>query len=579
MTDADDGRRSVPAGGTGPAEGGDIPVPRTEDEAQAHGNREQPGGSSLRAMAPTLSILCVGLFMVWLDTTIVNVALPDIQNDLDTRFSGLQWVVNVYTLTFACGMLVAGEVGDLFGRKRVFLTGMLGFTAASAACALAPNIGALLTARAVQGVSASVIMPTSLSLITGMGGTAKERAMAVGIWSGVGSLGLAGGPLLGGLLVTDAGWSGVFWINIPIGLAAVWFGHRNIVEPGGHERRSIDVVGLALFSAGVGALMLGLVQANDWDWDHPGVVASLAGAGLLLAAFAGWELRVRAPVLPPRLLRDRGFSLPNVAGMATFFGMAGVLLFLSVHLQSFMGLSAYQTGLRFLPLTAATAFAAPIAGAVTGRYGARIPLALGCAVSGAGFVWLSQVRLDDGYLVYVGPFVLIGFGTTLAVTPGTIAVLAAVMENRAGMGAGIVQTSRQIGGVLGVAILGTVAVQGFRDRLPDALAPLPVAPAQRKAIVDALSSGSRPDTAGLADDLRATILHMAGRALADSIHTAMTVAAICNFAAAVVVFAAMPRHRDGDPGGSDRGRTADDSAGGGTGDGALAAVRTEGGST
>ncbi|MFF7249393.1 MFS transporter [Embleya sp. NPDC008237] len=496
---------------------------------------------TLRAMAPVLCVLCMGLFMVWLDTTIVNVALPEIQKSLGTGFTGLQWVVNVYTLTFACLMLVAGDIGDVFGHKRVFLTGIVGFTLASALCALAPTIEVLLAARALQGASGAVIMPISLSLITTTSGTARVRAQAVGIWSGIGSLGLAGGPLVGGLLVTHFGWASVFWINVPIGALAALAARRVIVAHRPHTDRRIDVVGMLLFTAGVGALTLGLIQANDWGWTSSRVPAVLVLAALLLAGFVGWELRTRAPVLPLGLFRDRGFTVPNLAGMVTFFGMFGVLLFLSVYFQSFEELSAYETGLRFLPLTAATAVAAPVAAWVTSRFGPRLPLAAGCAVSALGLCALSQVRMDGGYLVYTGPFVLIGFGTTLAVTPGTIAVLAAVMDNRAGMGAGVVQTSRQIGGVLGIAILGTVVVQGFRDRLPDALAAVPLSPDSRARVVDALSSGSRPNLAGLPDQARTALLRPAGRALADSIQTAMAAAAVCNLVAAVVVLVVMKR--------------------------------------
>ncbi|MGA5133490.1 MFS transporter [Streptomyces olivoreticuli] len=503
----------------------------------------QPAGDTvtLRSMAPVLVILCTGLFMVWLDTTIVNVALPDIQESLGTTFTGLQWVVNAYTLTFACFMLVAGDLGDVFGHKRVFLAGILGFTAASALCATAPNIGVLLFARGLQGASGAVIMPISLSLITAQGGTPRVRAAAVGIWSGVGSLGLAGGPLIGGLLVTHFGWASVFWVNVPIGLLAALAARRCIAAPRGHAGRRIDTVGMLLFSAGVGSLTLGLIQANDWGWTSPATLAVLALSVALLAGFAGWELRTRAPVLPLGLFRDRSFTLPNLAGMVTFFGMFGVLLFLSVHFQSFEGLSAYDTGLRFLPLTAATAVAAPVAGWVTGRYGARLPLAAGCAISALGLIALTRVPMDDGYLEYTGPFVLIGFGTTLAVTPGTIAVLAAVMENRAGMGAGIVQTSRQIGGVLGVAVLGTVVIRHFRDRLPHALAQVMLPDGDRARIVEQLSSGGRPDVSGLSPGARAAILEPAGRALADSIQTAIGIAAVCNLVAAVLVLAAMPR--------------------------------------
>ncbi|MGW1073735.1 MFS transporter [Streptomyces sp. NPDC002537] len=502
-----------------------------------------PGGDAvtLRSMAPVLLVLCTGLLMVWIDTTIVNVALPDIQDSLGTTFTGLQWVVNVYTLTFACLMLVAGDIGDLFGHKRVFLAGIAGFTAASALCATAPNIGVLLAARGLQGASGAVIMPISLSLITARGGGPKVRAAAVGIWSGAGSLGLAGGPLIGGLLVTRFGWAGVFWVNVPIGILTALAGHRILTGHRGHAGRTVDTVGMLLFATGVGSLTLGLIQADDWGWTSPAVLTALALAAALLAAFAGWELRTRAPVLPPALFRDRGFTLPNLAGMVTFFGMFGVLLFLSVHLQSFERLSAYETGLRFLPLTAATAVAAPVAGWVTGRYGARLPLAAGCAVSALGLLALTRVPMDDGYLEYAGPFVLIGFGTTLAVTPGTIAVLGAVMANRAGMGAGAVQTSRQIGGVLGIAVLGTVVIRHFRDRLPGALAALPLPPAERARIADRLSSGGRPDVSGLSEAARTAILHPAGRALADSIQTAIGIAAVCNLAAALLVLVAMPR--------------------------------------
>lgn len=490
------------------------------------------------AVAPLLAVLCVGLFMVWLDATIVNVALPSLQASLHVGVTDLQWVIDIYTVMFACLLLLAGDIGDLFGRKRVFLIGVLAFTVASAVCASSSDIHMLLAARGLQGAAGSVVMPTSLSIITGTFSSARGRAQAVGIWSGTGSLGLAAGPIVGGLLVEHFGWTSVFWVNVPIGIAAVIVGAMVIPDVRLDRDRRLDLGGALLFTAAIGALTLGLIQANDWGWTSAGVVSTLVLAVVLVAAFVRWERRVAAPIIPTRLFSVPDFAMPNLAGLVTFFGVFGVLLFLSIFLQSFAGMSAIDTGLHFVPMTAAMAVTAPVAGAVTARYGARLPLALGCAVSAVGLMLLTGIQIDSGWSGYLWPLILIGMGTTLAVTPGTIAALATVISARAGMVSGVTQASRQVGGVLGVAVLGAVVIHVFRDRLATALAPLALPPTVHARVVSALTSGGVQGNR-LPEPLRTAVVHAAGGALADAIHLAMVIAAAANLVAAVGVLLLM----------------------------------------
>jgi EmrB/QacA subfamily drug resistance transporter len=500
------------------------------------------GTAGDRAGYAGLPVLCAGLFMVWLDITIVNVALPDIQADLNASVSDLEWVLSTYTLAFGCLMLIAGGAGDRYGRKPIFVAGIAVFTFASAACALSETVTQLHTARLLQGAAGAVVMPSSLSIIAAAFPDAGGRARAVGIWSGVGSLGLAGGPVIGGLLVTGFGWASIFWINVPIGVLTCLAGSRLLSNSRAATPARLDLVGLATFTAAIALLTYGLIESASSGWSSPRVIWTLVASVAAAASFVVSQVRSDSPVIPRGLFRHPEFALPNLAGAVTFFGLFGVLLFLSVFLQAFVGLTALETGLRFLPTTLAMAVTAPIAGAITARLGARLPLSVGCFLSGVGLLLLTRVTTDSTYADYAVPFVLLGAGTTLAVTPGTIAVLHAVISDRSGAASGLNQTARQVGGVLGIAVLSTIIVQQFAARLPAAVRELPIpppTPEQARELLDGglLGGQSSPPTFPVSPAL----VEAAGDAFAEAVHTAMVVAGGLDLLAGLAVLLLMSR--------------------------------------
>jgi DHA2 family methylenomycin A resistance protein-like MFS transporter len=482
-----------------------------------------------------LTVLCSALFMVWLDTTAVYVALPAIQTDLAASVRELEWVAAGYTLPFACLMLFAGDLGDRFGRRPVFLVGIALFTLASAGCAVSAGAGVLIACRLVQGAAGAVIMPVSLAVIADAIHDPGRRGRAVGIWSGMGSIGLAGGPIVGGLLVSHFGWASVFWVNVPIGVLVVLAGLRFVPANDPDRGRRLDLVGVVLFTVSIGVLTYALIQVSGWTWGDPRVITMLVLASVVLAAFVVWEARyATAPLLPLTSFRDSGFSLSVASGMVVFFALYGVLLYLSVFFQTFQGLSASDAGARLVPMTAAGAVIAPVSALWTTRAGARQPLACGCLLAGVGLSLLLRFDGGSGYGTFVVPFVLIGIGATLAVTPGTIAVLNAVTRGRAGVASAMSQTSRQVGGVLGIAALGTVVVDAFHDRLPGALAGLHLTGPQSASVANAFTNGGRFQGT-IPAPLRAELTRRASAALADSIHQAMLLAAVLCLLVAVVV--------------------------------------------
>ncbi len=341
----------------------------------------------------TFAITSLALFMTTLDNLVVTMALPTIQRDLHASISGLEWTVNAYTLTFAVLLLMGAALGDRFGRKRLFLIGMAIFTAGSAAAALAPSIGALIAARAVQGVGGAIVTPLTLTLLT-EAVPRERRGLALGAWGGISGLGVALGPLVGGAVVEGISWQWIFWLNVPLGLLVLPMGLARLRESRGPSMR-LDLPGVALVTAGAFGLVWGLVRANSQGWTSPEIVASLAAGAALLVAFVGWELRARAPMLPMRLFRNRAFSAANGASLLMFFGMFGSIFLLSQYLQNVQGYSPLEAGVRTLPWTGMPMIVAPIAGALTDRIGGKPLLVLGLALQSIALGWMAVVHLAD----------------------------------------------------------------------------------------------------------------------------------------------------------------------------------------
>jgi EmrB/QacA subfamily drug resistance transporter len=403
----------------------------------------------------TLALTSVALFMVSLDNLVVTTALPVIRRDLHASISQLEWTVNAYTLTFAVLLLTGAALGDRFGRRRMFVLGLLVFTAGSAAAALASSPTALDAARALQGVGGAIVTPLTLTILSAAV-PPERRGLALGIWGGIGGLAVAIGPLVGGAVVDGVSWNWIFWLNVPIGLALAPLAWRRLDESHGSDR-ALDLPGVGLASAGLLGIVWGLVRGNSLGWTSAEILVPVAAGVLLVAAFVAWELRARSPMLPMQFFRDRTFALANVASLLMFFGMFGSIFLLAQFFQTVQGYSPLQAGLRILPWTAMPMLVAPIAGALSDRIGGHRLMAAGLALQSAGLLWIASVSTaTTPYADLVGPFMLSGVGMALFFAPVANVVLGAVRPEAEGKASGANNAIRELGGVFGVAILAAV---------------------------------------------------------------------------------------------------------------------------
>jgi EmrB/QacA subfamily drug resistance transporter len=403
----------------------------------------------------TFAITSLALFMVTLDNLVVTTALPVIRVDLHSGLSGLEWTVNAYTLTFAVLLLTGAALGDRFGRRLMFTIGLSIFTLASAAAALAPSIGALDAARAVQGLGGAIVMPLTLTILSAAV-PAERRGLALGAWGGISGLAVALGPLVGGAVVDGVNWHWIFWLNVPIGLALIPLAFRRLQESHGPASR-LDLPGLALVSAGMFGVVWGLVRGNSVGWGSAEILGALLAGFVLLGAFVAWELRTDQPMLPMRFFRNRTFALANVASLFMFFGMFGSIFLLAQFFQTVQGYSPLDAGLRILPWTAMPIFVAPIAGALSDKIGGHILMGAGLLLQAVGLAWIAEVSTPTSpYSAVVIPFILSGAGMALFFAPVANVVLSAVRPEEEGQASGANNAIRELGGVFGVAVLASV---------------------------------------------------------------------------------------------------------------------------
>jgi len=403
----------------------------------------------------TFVITSVALFMASLDNLVVTTALPSIRDHLHASLEGLQWTVNAYTLTFAVLLLTGATLGERYGRRRLFVAGLALFTAGSAAAALAPGIGWLVAARAVQGVGAAVLIPLTLTLLSAAV-SPERRGLALGAWGAVGGLAIAVGPLVGGAVVEGASWQWIFWLNVPIGIALLPFARARLTESYGPATR-LDLPGVVLASVGLLGIVLGVVRGNDHGWTSITVLAPMVIGGLLVLAFLAWEMRAPEPMLPLYLFRNRGFTLTNAASMLMFFGMFGSIFLLAQFLQIVQHYSPLQAGIRTLPWTAMPVLVAPIAGSLSDRIGGRPLLVTGLALQAIGLGWLAAIASPTvAYAAMVPAFVVSGVGMSLFFAPVANVVLGSVRRDQEGIASGANNAIRELGGVFGIAVLGAV---------------------------------------------------------------------------------------------------------------------------
>jgi EmrB/QacA subfamily drug resistance transporter len=419
----------------------------------------------------TLAAVSVGLFMIMLDNTVVNVALPSIRASLGMSIEGLEWVVAGYALTFAAFMLVGGKLADFLGRRLIFMVGLAVFTGASLACGLAPNGGFLIGARVVQGLGGALMNPATLSIITATFAP-RERGRAIGIWAGVSAMALAIGPLVGGLLTEHVNWNWIFFINVPIGILGLFATPIFIAESRDESaQQRLDFPGLAASAVGLFSLTYGFIEASNYGWTSPRILGAFAIAAVSLVTFALLELHQRAPMLDLSLFRNRTFSGANSAMLFVGLAMFGTFFFVSLYMQNVLGYSPVEAGASFLPMTILIILIAPRAGALTDRVGSRWLVGGGMTLLSGMLFYYTTLGASESFWALLPGLLLGGVGMGMTMTPVTAAAMSAVPVDKAGVGSAVLNSARQVGGSLGIAVMGSIVASassylvGFHDAL------------------------------------------------------------------------------------------------------------------
>jgi EmrB/QacA subfamily drug resistance transporter len=406
----------------------------------------------------TLAAVSFGLFMIMLDNTVVNVALPSIQRDLDADLSELQWIVTAYALTFASLLLVGGKVADAYGRRRIFVLGIVVFTVASLLCGLAESSEMLIAARALQGAGAALMNPATLSIIAATFPPA-QRGAAIGIWAGVSALALAIGPLVGGLLTENLGWNWIFFVNVPVGILGIAASYLFIDESRDETHERLDLPGLATSGIGLFALTYGLIEANTYGWTSTRILGSFLVAGVALVAFVQLERHQRAPMLQLDLFRNRTYTGANVVVLLVALAMFGVFFFVSLYMQNILGYSAVEAGAAFLPMTVLIILVAPVAGRRSDRAGSRGLMTAGMLLVALQLVLFSRLGDDASYWQLLPGFLVGGVGMAMTMTPSAAAATRAVPVDKAGVGSAVLNSARQVGGTMGIAVMGAIVAE------------------------------------------------------------------------------------------------------------------------
>ncbi|WP_280468686.1 MFS transporter [Nocardia cyriacigeorgica] len=424
-----------------------------------------------------LAVICLAELLVVLDNTIVNVALPSIGVELSTGVSGLQWVVDAYTLTFAGLLLAFGNLGDRYGRRKVMTIGLIGVAAMSVVGALSTSLDGVIAARAAMGVFAAAVFPATLALVINIFTDRRERALAIAAWTAMAGFAIAIGPISGGWLLEHFSWHSVFWINVPVALAALIATVLWVPESRSSEVGRLDLAGIALSIAGITLLVWAIIEAPHYGWLSATTLIAGAGGLALLAAFIGWELRTRAPILDMRLFRNRRFSLPALAIAVGYFSMFGFLFLITQYFQGVREYTPLEFGIASLPFAFSVAIGAPVATLLAQRLGTTPVIVFGLLLTGLGLYLGGQVTVDSGYLTDVLPsMVSMALGLAIVQGPATESIMSSLPLNEAGAGSAVNDTTREFGGTLGVAVLGSIVASYYTtkvapliDRVPGTL--------------------------------------------------------------------------------------------------------------
>jgi EmrB/QacA subfamily drug resistance transporter len=471
----------------------------------------------------TLGAMCFALFMIMLDNTVVNVALPSIQRDLGASLSALEWTVNAYTLTFAVLLVTGGRLGDLYGRRRMFIFGVILFAVSSASIGLSPSDAWLVAGRAVQGVGAAFMMPGTLSIITNTF-EPHERGKAIGTWAGVSGLALAVGPVVGGALTEYVSWRAIFFLNLPVAVGAVFvtlFAARESRDE--TVERAIDIPGIATISAGLTALILALIEGNSWGWDSGRILALFAVAAVGLIAFVIVELRGRNPMIEFEFFRSRTFIGANSVAFIVTFAMLAQFFFIALYMQNVLGYGALETGIRFLPSTLLIIVTAPIAGRLSDRIGPRPLIVTGLSLVAIAMFIQTHISVHTGYGLILPSFMVMGVGIALVMSPMSTAAMNSVSPHKAGVASGVLSMFRMVGGSFGVAVIGALFQSIARGRIDDKLAVLHLSGAEREKLTESVTSGGalHAPNAQIADAARDAFVHALSSAITVSMFVAL----------------------------------------------------------
>ena len=486
-----------------------------------------------------LAVLSASLLVICIDNTILNVALPSLRAALDVDSSQAQWIVDSYLLVFASLLLVGGTLGDRFGRRRALFIGLTIFGAGSVLASLSGSAHELIAARALMGVGAAGIMPATLSILTNIF-PEEERPKAIAAWAGVSGLGVALGPVVGGLLLEHFDWTSVFLVNVPIVIVALVAGKILIPESRDPESPRVDVVGAALSIVGLTSVVWGLIEASDRGWTAPPILGAFALGGAVLAAFLVWERRVRQPMIDIEVFRNLRFSAASLSVMLVFFGLMGTVFMLTTYLQTVLGYSALDAGIRMLPVAVGLIVGSRLAVTVAEAWGSKVAVAGGLVIVAGGLEILSRADLDSGYTLVATALGVLGLGIGLAMTPATEAIMGALPKEKAGAGSAMNDVLRELGGTLGVAVLGTLLAGTYADRMDGAVSsvPDPVATTSLDSV-----DGAHAAAAQLGGDVAPTLITSADQAFVTAMGSTTEIAAAVALAGALVALLFLPARR------------------------------------
>ncbi len=531
-------RLSMSTSASGPEPTG-TSRPGSADPAARSETSEHSAIRPVRDRRLILAVLCVSLLIVSLDNTILNVALPVIVRTLHASSSSLQWIVDSYAIVFAGLLLVAGSLGDRLGRKWVFMAGLVIFAAGSAVSAFSGTADRLIAARAFMGIGGAAIMPSTLSILTSTFTEARERARAIGIWSGTTGLGVAVGPVAGGWLLAHFWWGSVFLVNVPIALiglfATIW------VVPNSKNSNTTrsDPIGAGLSIVGMGLLLWGIIEAPNRSWTSPLILGAIAAAIALLAAFTIWERHSSHPMLEVSFFKSRRFSAAVGAMGLVMFALMGGLFLLTQYLQFSLGYTAFETGLRIAPIAAVLLVVAPLSSVVDRLVGTKPVVFAGMAIVALGFGLLTRVTVHDTYVDVLPAFLLIGLGTGLAFAPSTESVMGSLPVDQAGVGAATNGAALQTGGALGVGVLGSLLNTRYQNRLAPVLAHYKMSASILHLITGSLG-GALAVSQKIGGVLGPELANFARRSFVSGLDLAVSVAAVVVGTAGLVVLAVLP---------------------------------------